>query len=60
MRFQSRPAYLAVALALALTFALSSVFVALAATTDIGTDPFTQATCKGSASTNDGRGDRHV
>jgi hypothetical protein len=52
MRFQSRPAYLAVALALALTFALSSVFVALAATTDIGTDPFTQATCKGSASTN--------
>ena len=52
MRFQSRPAYLAVALALALTFAMLPVFVALAATVDIGTDPFTQATCHASATTN--------
>src|SRR5690349_3784490 len=39
-------------IAAALTFALSSVLPAIAATTSIGTDPFTQATCHGSTSTN--------
>ncbi|HLO33236.1 MAG TPA: sialidase family protein [Anaerolineales bacterium] len=35
-----------------LTFALSPVMTALAATTTISTDPFTQATCAASATTN--------
>ena len=39
-------------IAAALTFALSSVLPAIAATTSIGTDPFTQATCHASNTTN--------
>jgi len=39
-------------LALALAFAVSSVLVGLAATIHIGTDPFTQATCAASNTTN--------
>lgn len=39
-------------IAATLTFALSSVLPAMAATTSIGTDPFTQATCHASNTTN--------
>src|SRR5690348_15426266 len=53
MRFHTRPVRFVTAIALALTFALSSVMLALAASPlSIATDPFTQATCKGSAATN--------
>jgi hypothetical protein len=38
--------------AVTLVFVLSSVFPAVAATTAIGTDPFTQATCHASSTTN--------
>src|ERR687888_1828701 len=52
MRSHTRPVWLIMAFAVALTFALSSIMLALAATTDIGTDPFTQATCHASNTTN--------
>src|SRR5690242_1311298 len=52
MQFHTRTVHVVTAFAIALVFALSSAMPALAATTDIGTDPFTQATCKGSATTN--------
>jgi hypothetical protein len=52
MRFQNRPVRVVTALALALAFALSSVLIARAATLTIGTDPFTQATCHASNTTN--------
>src|SRR5262245_20593053 len=52
MRFQTRPVRLVTAFALALTFAMSSVLVAFAATSHINTDPFTQATCAASSTTN--------
>src|SRR5512133_2958818 len=42
----------AITLTAALTFALSAVLPAVAATTTISTDPFTQATCAASATTN--------
>src|SRR5690349_21483789 len=47
-----RPARFAAVLALTLTLVLSTTLVALAATTTIGTDPFTQATCHASNTTN--------
>jgi hypothetical protein len=43
---------LVTAFAVALAFAMSSVMLALAATLSISTDPFTQATCKASSTTN--------
>src|SRR5262245_25028039 len=52
MRSHTRSVWLIMAFAVALTFALSSIMLALAATTDIGTDPYTQATCHGSNTTN--------
>src|SRR5690349_19735809 len=52
MRFHTRSVHFIIAFAVALTFAMSSALPALAATTDIGTDPFTQATCAASAATN--------
>src|SRR4051812_6262654 len=48
----SQPARFTVALSLTLLLALSTTLVAFAATVDIGIDPFTQATCHGSAATN--------
>src|SRR5512142_1476522 len=47
-----RPARFTSALALTLMLVLSTTLVAFAATTDIGTDPFTQASCKASNTTN--------
>src|SRR5258707_14131655 len=47
-----RRARFTVALALALMLVLSTTIVAFGATTHISTDPFTQATCAGSALTN--------
>jgi BNR repeat-like domain len=52
MRFQTRPIRLITAFVVALAFAMSSVMLALAATTTISTDPFTQATCAASTPTN--------
>lgn len=52
MRFLTRPTRLVAALAVALVFAMAPVMGALAATVSIGTDPFTQATCKASSTTN--------
>src|SRR5262249_18834651 len=52
MRFQTRSILLFTAFVVALTFALSSIMLALAATPNIGTDPFTQATCAASNTTN--------
>jgi hypothetical protein len=52
MRFQTRSIRLVTAFVVALMFALSSIMLALAATTDIGADPFIQATCHGSNTTN--------
>src|SRR5689334_25295920 len=52
MRFQTWPGRAVAAFALALMFALSSVLIARAATLEIGTDPFTQATCHASNTTN--------
>src|SRR5689334_21141126 len=52
MQFHTRPVHFITACAVAFAFALSSVMVALAATTTISTDPFTQATCKASTTTN--------
>src|SRR4051812_41290961 len=56
MRFQTRSAHLITAFVLAITFAMSSVMVASAATTSIGTDPYTQGSganhCTASATTN--------
>src|SRR5690242_16463090 len=52
MRFQSRSIRLVTAFVVALTFALSSIMLALAATTPVGTDTFTQATCHASNTTN--------
>ena len=47
-----RRARLTVALALSLLLALSTTIAAYATTIHIGIDPFTQATCHGSAVTN--------
>ena len=52
MRFHTRRARLITAFGVALAFAMSSVMVALAATLQISSDPFTQATCAASAATN--------
>src|ERR1041385_7118034 len=52
MRFHISFVRTVATIAAILTFALSPVMTALAATTTIGTDPFTQATCHGSATTN--------
>jgi hypothetical protein len=52
MRFHTRSVRFVTACVVALTFAISSLMVALAATLSISTDPFTQATCKASATTN--------
>lgn len=52
MRFKTRSIRLVTAFIVALTFALSSIIIAFAATTDIGVDPFTQATCHASNTTN--------
>jgi hypothetical protein len=55
MRFSTwfgRRARFTVAISLTLTLALSTTIVAFAATVDISTDPFTQATCAASATTN--------
>jgi len=52
MRFYTRPVGLLTAFAVMLVFALSPVMLALAATTTISTDPFTQASCAASATTN--------
>jgi hypothetical protein len=52
MRFHTSFLRVATSLAVTIMFALSSVPTALAATTSIGTDPFTQATCHASNTTN--------
>src|SRR5512138_3694857 len=54
MRFQTRSVRLVTAFVVALTFAMSSVMLALAASVplQISADPFTQATCHASATTN--------
>src|SRR5215212_6785439 len=52
MRFHTRSVRFITAFALALAFAMSSALPVLAATADIGTDPFIQATCHASAATN--------
>src|ERR1051325_4505834 len=52
MRFHTSFVRAVATIATILTFALSPVTAALAATTSIGTDPFTQATCAASATTN--------
>src|SRR5262245_13893764 len=48
----SRRTHLALALAASFVLALASVLTAFAATINISTDPFTQATCAASATTN--------
>src|SRR4051812_5098123 len=50
--WSSRLTHVTMALALALMLALSTTFVAFAARNDISTDPFTQATCHASNTTN--------
>lgn len=52
MRFHTSFLRVATTIAATLMIALSSVSPALAATTDIAADPFTQATCAASAATN--------
>lgn len=52
MRFRTSFLRFVTTLTVTLMFVLSSVSPAAAATAPVGTDPFTQATCKASASTN--------
>jgi hypothetical protein len=52
MQFHTSFVRITATIAAILTFVLSPVMTALAATTSIGTDPFTQATCAASATTN--------
>src|SRR5512142_56877 len=52
MRFHTRSTRIVTLSVLLLSLVLSSVLVASAATLNIGTDPFTQATCKASNTTN--------
>src|SRR5262249_33549734 len=52
MRFHTRSVRFVTAFGVALAFAMSSVMVAFAATSTISNDPFTQATCAASNTTN--------
>jgi hypothetical protein len=52
MRFHTRSVHIIAAVVVTLAFALTPVMLALAATTTISTDPFTQATCHASSTTN--------
>lgn len=52
MRYRTSIIRSVTSFSIALTFALSTILVGRAATLHISTDPFTQATCKGSNTTN--------